>query len=70
MSFFWPTRTNPFPGLFGRMGQLAHFAAIAVFLLLLWMWSPAAGDDIRVGLLFGIPIYFIGRGVRYMLAGE
>ena len=81
MSFLIPA-ARPNPSAAARLGRLAHWIALGFAALLLAMaWSawqqpaPAPGA-IRQGLpadtflILAVLVALIGRGVRYLFAGE
>jgi hypothetical protein len=71
MSFFWPTRSNPYPGFFGRIGQLIHLGATVLAILLFVAFAnPQSFDSPQIGLFYAALVYMSGRAVRFLFAGE
>lgn len=71
MSFFWPTNTQAYPSVLARLGRLLHWGGLALGGLALWAFvNPAGPDSPATGVFYGVVIYFLGRLMRYMLAGE
>ncbi len=75
MSFLIPA-ARPDPGLLGRLGRLAFWTALGFAALLLVPAYSAAMEPIPHGLpaetfvFFAAMVALIGRGMRYLLAGE
>lgn len=77
MSFFWPSHVGSSPGFRGRLGRLIHWVAAAYLIgIAIFIASFQAGDgpDVTIGKVAMIaaflPLYLLGRGFRYLLAGE
>lgn len=80
MSLFWPKAIVSEPGPFGRAGRLIHWTALVVATLCVAAALADASQgttdegDGMISLIFfgglGVVIYFAGRGMRYILAGE
>jgi hypothetical protein len=76
MSFFWPMKPKTDPGVLGRLGRLLHwiFLACAAFLIGLnaypWLAGTDTSGEAPVWTILGAIIFLLGRGVRYVLAGE
>lgn len=75
MSLIWPSRTVSDPSALARLGRLLHWVAalIGAPIFLIGLYRIIAGPE-REGFVFnlvlGALIYFAGRGLRFLLAGE
>ena len=71
-AFFWPVAPAPNPGAIARLGRVAHWAALAVAagLVLLGLLSDMEADERVLPLAAAVIVASIGRGTRYVMAGE
>ena len=75
LNILWPTDTDYSPGCIGRLGRVLHwtFTAISVGLVGLGfsLVDPVNITD-EAGAAFGAAagFYALGRGIRYIMAGE
>lgn len=77
MGMFWPLHVKADPNIVTRLGRVLHWA-IAVIAIGVSLFGLATtilnGDFGRVGFWGGVVVLLItlliGRGVRYILAGE
>lgn len=76
MAWLWPTYVTTNPTGPARFGRVCHYlgtaGAIAAYL---FVFALIRDGLVGVGpfivpLFFALPIYFVARGVRYMVAGE
>ncbi len=84
MSFFWPTNLKADPGALARLGRVLHWIALILaagliwagwsvgvshleYELLTWTWIMRAMGPWLVGAVL---VAQLGRGLRYIFAGE
>lgn len=75
-NFFWPSKPKAEVGALGRAGRVLHW--IALFFASFWLLGAvfsfnSPGTDITLGYLCagaGVFTAQLGRGARYILAGE
>lgn len=77
MSLFWPTRRNEAAGAAARFGRVLHWGAFVVALILptVVAFFSLQGDvpngaGWTVTVLWFLAWALVGRGLRYVLAGE
>jgi hypothetical protein len=81
MGMFWPDHIDPAPGILGRLGRFLHWVAMVIAAIIvvggiaIIIISNSPGPEWLFGggaLILGIAlvVYFAGRGLRYLFAGE
>lgn len=75
LSILWPTDTHYEPGCIGRLGRVLHWAFTAISVGLVGLgFSLVDPVNITDGAwaAFGAAagFYAVGRGIRYIMAGE
>lgn len=80
MNWLWPKAPRKDSNIVIRAGRLTHwlFVAAAVYAMIFgWVaMYTEAGENASIysavvtGLIMAVPLLLIGRGLRYLLAGE
>lgn len=76
MGLIWPTRLNPDPNMFTRLGRAAHWLGLVLAVALLAGAAPVLSSpsaDASAIWWFGgiaLALYMAARCVRYVLASE